>query len=86
MDVKSQTGEGSCNEDAHVVFPAKQCMWCVDWPHSREDNFNEIHAIVTAQLVLTSRMASQRMMVRNVSLFTESQMAGLAAMTRREYC
>jgi len=44
-------------------------------------NFTKIHAIVTAQLVLTSRMASQRMMVQNDSLFTERQMAGLAAMT-----
>ena len=51
----------------------------------RTHNFNEIHAIATAQLVLTSRMASQRMMVRNVSLFTESQMAGLAAITWTEY-
>ena len=80
LDVESPTGEGSTHisrKIVHVVY--------IDWLHSREDNFNEIHAIATTQLVLTSRMASQRMMVLNVSLFTESQMAGLAAITWREY-
>jgi len=58
LDVESQAEDGSYNEDAHV-FPANICSWSIDWSHSHEDNFNEIHTIATAQLVLTSHMASR---------------------------